>query len=209
MFRNLFNPENALMTTIAQIGDCIFLSLFWVAGCIPFVTLGASTAALYDATYRTFRKGNKYSWQRFFSVYRSHWKVGILPSIVLGAVFAALAWVLIGQWNKAVAGVLSWTAFSAVAFLGVTVFGILSVMFPLLSRFETDFVTLLRNTVLLALANLPRTIALGVLNTVVLFLCVMYVFPLFFLPSLAALIGSLFLEPMFKPYMPEEEETEE
>ena len=30
------------------------------------------------------------------------------------------------------------------------------------------------------------------------------VFPLFFLPALIALIGRLFLEPMFKPYMPEE-----
>ena len=38
----------------------------------------------------------------------------------------------------------------------------------------------------------------------VIFLCVRYVFPLFFLPALAALIGSLFLEPMFKPYMPQE-----
>ena len=202
MFRNIFNPENALMTTIAQIGDCIFLSLFWVAGCIPFVTLGASTAALYDATYRSFRKGEKYSWQRFFYVFRNHLKAGILPSIVLIALFSALAYLLIQQWNNAVAGTLSWSVFSAFAFLGMIAFGVLSVMLPLLSRFETNFVTLLKNTVLLALANLPRTVALGILNTVVFFLCIMYVFPLFFLPSLAALIGSLFLEPMFKPYMP-------
>ena len=107
MFRNIFNPENALMTTIAQIGDCIFLSLFWVAGCIPFVTLGASTAALYDATYRSFRKGEKNSWQRFFYVFRNHLKAGILPSIVLMALFAALAYLLIQQWNNAVAGTLA------------------------------------------------------------------------------------------------------
>jgi hypothetical protein len=30
-----------------------------------------------------------------------------------------------------------------------------------------------------------------------------FVFPLFFLPALAALIGTLLLEPMFKPYMPQ------
>ena len=32
-----------------------------------------------------------------------------------------------------------------------------------------------------------------------------FVLPLFFLPALAALVSSLFLEPMFKPYMPAEE----
>ena len=144
-----------------------------------------------------------------FSVYRNHLKVGILPTVVLMAAFAALAYLLIQQWNNAVAGTLSWSMFSAFAFLGMIAFGILSVMFPLLSRFETNTATLLKNTVLLALANLPRTIALGILNTVVMFLCVMYVFPLFFLPSLAALVGSLFLEPMFKPYMPVVEEVED
>ena len=63
----------------------------------------------------------------------------------------------------------------------------------------------LKNTVLLGLANLPRTLALGFVNTAAVFLCVRFILPLFFLPALAALLGSLFLEPMFKPYMPAEE----
>jgi hypothetical protein len=33
------------------------------------------------------------------------------------------------------------------------------------------------------------------------------VVPLSFLPALAALIGSLFIEPMFRPYMPKEEDA--
>ena len=41
------------------------------------------------------------------------------------------------------------------------------------------------------------------LNAVTVMLCAVFVIPLFFLPSLAALMGSLFIEPMFKPYMPE------
>ena len=30
MFQKIFNPDNALMITMAQISDCIFLSLFWL-----------------------------------------------------------------------------------------------------------------------------------------------------------------------------------
>ena len=48
MFRNLLNPDNPLMITMSQVTDCIFLSLFWLLGCVPVLTLGASGAALYD-----------------------------------------------------------------------------------------------------------------------------------------------------------------
>ena len=86
----------------------------------------------------------------------------------------------------------------------VVLLGVLSVLFPLLSRFENSTAMLLKNTVLLAAANLPRTLGLGLLNAVSAFLCVRYVFPVFFLPALAALIGTLLIEPMFKPFLPED-----
>lgn len=201
MFRKFLNPDNALMITMNQITDCIFLSLFWLLGCFPVVTMGASSAALYDAVVQGYRRGDKHPWQRFLKTFRGNLKAGLLPSLVFLAMFAGLGWGLIRIWNAAAAGTVSWMLFSGVAFIGLLLLGILSVLFPVLSRFENSFGGLLKNTVLLALANLPRTLALGLVNAVSIFLCARYVFPLFFLPALAALIGSLFLEPMFKPYM--------
>ena len=201
MFRNLFHPDSALMLTMTQITDCIFLSLFFLVGCFPVVTAGASFAALYDASFRTFRQGEKNSWQRFFRVFRQNLKAGILPTVVFLAVLGFGGWAMIRVWNAAVAGTVSWTVFSVAMAAGLILLGILSVLFPVLSRFENSTAGLLRNTLLLALANLPRTLALGVLNAVTGFLCLRFVFPLFFLPSLAALLGSLFLEPMFRPFM--------
>ena len=205
MFKNLLNPNNFLMITMNWITDCIFLSLFWLLGCFPVVTVGASFAALYDSAFRAFRKGEKNAWQRFLKVYRDNWKASILPTVV----FFGAAWLLgktmIGLWNSAAAGNLSMLVFSGGAFVGVLILGMLSLLFPVLSRFENSFAGLLKNTVLIGLVNLPRTLALGLLNTVMIFLCIRFVVPLFFLPALAALIGSLFIEPMFKPYMPEEE----
>lgn len=209
MFKNLFNPENALMITMSRVTDCIFLSLFWLLGCIPVVTVGASFAALYDAAYRGFRRGEKNVWQRFLQVYRSNWKASIGPSVVLMAVMWGLGKFLIGMWNGAVAGELTWTVFSGAAFAGVLLFGVLSIMCPMLSRFENSLGALLKNTVLIGVANLPRTVALGIINAAAAFLCIRFVLPVFFLPALAALIGSWFIEPMFKPYMPEPEEAAE
>lgn len=204
MFKNLLNPNNSLMITMSWITDCIFLSLFWIVGCFPVVTVGASFAALYDSAFRSYRRGDKNSWQRFLKTFRDNWKAGILPTVVFLIAVFFLGKAMIGLWNSAVAGNLGWMAFSGLAFVGVVILGVLSVLFPLLSRFENSFPVLLKNTLLLAMANLPRTVALGVLNAVTVLLCARFVVPLFFMPALSALIGSLFLEPMFKPYMPEE-----
>ena len=201
MFRNLFNPENALMITMTQITDCIFLSLFWLLGCFPVVTAGAAFAALYDSVWQGFRKGNKHPWQRFLSTFKANAIGGIVPTVLFLAVVVLLGKGLILVWNAAVYGQISWMFFSAGALVGVLGLGMLSVLFPMMSRFENPLPALLKNTVFLALANLPRTLALGVLNAVSVFLCIRFVFPVFFLPALAALIGTLFIEPMFKPYM--------
>ena len=205
MFRKFLNPDNALMITMTQITDCIFLSLFWLLGCMPVVTAGASFAALYDAAYRGFRQGDKHCWGRFWQVYKDNWKAGILPTAVfLGAVYG-LTRALVWFWNAAVAGSLSWMVFSGAAFLEIVLVGILSVLFPMLSRFENSFLGLLKNTLFLSMAHLPRTLALGILNAAAGLACAFYVLPLFFLPALAALTGSLLIEPMFRPFMPVEE----
>ena len=201
MFRSIFNPENPLMITMSQITDCIFLSLFWLLGCFPVVTAGASFAALYDSVYRGFRKGGKHPWLRFLHTFRANWKGGILPTVLFLGILWGLGKALVALWNAAVYGEISWMLFSAGAIVGALVLGVLSVLFPMLSRFDNSLGALLKNTVLLAMAHMPRTLILGIVNAVCVFVCIRFVFPLFFLPALAALIGTVILEPMFKPYL--------
>ena len=204
MFRNLFKPDSALMITMSRITDYIFLSLFWMLCCIPVVTIGASTAALYDASFRAFRRNERNTWQRFFQVFRRNWKAGILPTLVFLLAGWGLLKAAVALWNLAVVGTISWMLFAALTFVAVVLLGVLSVLFPVLSRFENSLGGLLKNTLFLALANLPRTAILGAVNAVALFLCARIVVPLFFAPSLAAMLGSYLLEPMFKPYMNDE-----
>ena len=206
MFRNLLKPDSGLMIMLTQVTDSIFLSLFWLLGCFPVVTIGASCAALYDATFRGFRQGEKHSWQRFAYVFRENWKAGILPTLAFLVLFYLLGKGMILLWNAAALGKLSWGLFSAGALLGLLALGTLSLLFPLLSRFENSLGGMLKNTFLLGFAHLPRILVLGLTQSAAIFLCARFVFPLFFLPALAALLSSVFVEPIFKPYMPVEEE---
>lgn len=206
--KGLFKPDSGLMIVMTQITDCIFLSMFFLMGCVPVVTTGASFAALYDAAYRGFRQGEKNSWQRFLQVFKTNWKAGILPTILFYGVLIGAGYGMIQLWNGVVEGKVGWMLFAGAAFAAVVLVGMLSLLFPMLSRFENSLAGLVVNTVVLSLAHLPRTVVLGIVNTLAALLCVLYVLPAFVLPALAALIGSLLIEPIFKPYMSQEEAAE-
>lgn len=207
MFRNYLNPDNGLMITLSQITDCILLSLLWVLGCILVIPAGASCAALYDAAFRCFRGEDRNPISRFWQSFRRDLKASLLPNVL----FLAALWFggkgMIALWNGAVYGTHSWALFAGGAILAVAAVGVLSVLFPLLSRFDNPLPALLKNTLLLSLVNMPRTIALGVLNVLSVWLCLRFVFPLFFLPALTSLISTWLLEPMFKPYLPQNAEN--
>lgn len=205
MFKNIFNPDNALMITFSQISDCIFLSLLWILCCFPVITAGASCAALYDSVFRAFRQGEKNSWARFFQVFKDNFKASLLPTLLFLALFALLVKGAVAAWNAAALGSLSWTLFAAILVVLIGCLGIIGLIFPVLSRFENSFLGLVKNSLFLALANLPRTLALGAFYALGIFLCLRFVFPLFFLPALISLISTLFIEPMFRPFMPREE----
>lgn len=203
MFRKIFGPDSDLMIVMTWITDAIFLSLFWIIGCVPVVTIGASTAALYDASYRAFRHKNKHSWQRFVYTFKNSLKGGIVPGIFVLAMMLAGGWILVKMWNNAVlAG--AWLAFAVGAVIGVVLLGILSVVLPMVSRFENRSMTTVRNAFAVAMANLPRTVLLGLLQAVTIFACVRLILPILVLPSLSAVLSSLLIEPMFKPYLPED-----
>jgi hypothetical protein len=172
-------------------------------GCLPVVTIGTSTAALYDAVFYAFRRRSKHSWGRFLRSYVKNLKASLLPNVVFLLVFVAGGSFMIHLWNNVVAGG-DWMIFAVGAVIGTVLLGILSVLFPMLSRFENGFGQLLGNTVRLALANLPKTVALALVNGLTIFACVRLVLPIFFLPAVAALVSTLFIEPMFRPYLSEE-----
>lgn len=208
MSRSIFHPDSALMITLSQITDCIFLSLFWLLGCFPVVTFGASAAALYDAVWRGFRQGDKHPWQRFVHSFRQNFVPSLVPTALVLAVLAGMLRLGVYTWNQAVYGNLSWAVFSGEVFLMLVAAGMGSLIFPILSRFENSTAQLLGNAFRLGFAHLPGTLLLGFLNGATLFVCLRWIFPLFFLPALTALISTWIIEPMLKPYLPEPEEGE-
>ena len=53
--RKLFNSEHPLWLIFGFVGDIVVLSLLWTVCSAPILTLGAASAALYDAVVADFR----------------------------------------------------------------------------------------------------------------------------------------------------------
>lgn len=72
--RWLFDIENPIMGYIIKIFDCMCLSILWLICCLPIVTAGAATTALYAAVYRYLRKNEGHLLRTFFDAFRENWK---------------------------------------------------------------------------------------------------------------------------------------
>ena len=136
--RSFFNPENSPWQLRSYIGDTVMLSLLWVLCSIPVITIGAATAALYDATVSAFRRGETGYLGRFLSTFKRELVNSLLPTLLWGGLLALLLWLLrrftvVAQGSAAVV--------AAVAFLVLLLvpLGCACWTFPLLSRFTLRF----------------------------------------------------------------------
>ncbi|MBN1775022.1 MAG: YesL family protein [Clostridiales bacterium] len=65
-----------------KLGDLIILSLLWLVFSLPVITIGASTAALYHATYRRFYRDSQTPRPDFMRSLKQNLRQGILITLI-------------------------------------------------------------------------------------------------------------------------------
>lgn len=205
----IFDPRNDLWRTVSAIADVCCLSLMWVIACLPVVTIGPATAALYFAVSRYVRHWEVGAIRAFLRSFRQNLRQGVLASLILVplAVLLYICWDVLAVMAGEISG-------GSALLAGYTILLLLPVgialwVFPLLGRFTFSLGGLLRTAVSLTLVHLPTTLAVTAVAAVSLGLCVRFLLPVFFLPALTALAHSFLMERIFCRYAPEEEEKDE
>ena len=203
MKNSLFDAESWLWKPFGYVADFLILSAIWLLCSVPIVTAGAAFAALYDCCARCVLGGEQELLTRFFRTFRRELKLGS-GSFLLWAAVLGGGVLLISTFAANAAGTdLNVALAYAMAALLLFLTGVPAWVFPLLSRFTFTLGSLQTTALRLSLAQLPRTIALGLLNAACGWLCFRWVFPLLFLPAVTSLLSTFLLEPMFKPYLTE------
>lgn len=202
---NLFNPDALLWRWCGRILDIMILSLFWLLCSLPVVTVGAASAALYDAAVHGIRREEAGAYARFFRTFRRELKTAVSAALLWGAVMAVLLWCgrQVGVVIQEPAPVLAATA--GLAALLLFVLGTVSWLFPLLSRFTFSFAALNRTAGQFFIAHLPSSILLALLLAGSAWVCFRFLFPVFFMPCTEALLASFLVERAFRKHMPPEE----
>lgn len=205
--RNFFNPENWLWRGFGRLADYFLISMCWVLCCIPMVTIGSATIALYDTVYHCIRENEGNMFRRFFRTFKNE----LLRGCLLTLLFAAVAFLLNAGYQILVQlseGSTFMTVVSIVYFCSLLIpLGCGCWCVALQSRFVYPFGTLLKNSFAFTFAYLPHTFAIAAVFVLVLNLCMNFPFFVMALPAAGGHLQSLFIEKVFKKYIPEEEEN--
>ncbi len=198
MISKVFSPGGALWRTLNWLTDIFALSTMWLLCSIPLVTIGAATTALYDSVVRCLRFRQPGPYRRFFKTFKSDILTSIGTTLLWGLIIAVFVWVV--KYLQYLGGYASAARAASVAYnvLLLIPIGAACWVFPLLSRFTFRFGALNLTAVKFVFAHLPSTVVLVLMTVEILQLCLKWIFPLFFVPSLAMLLWSLFIEPAFQ-----------
>lgn len=202
MSSRFFNSENSFFTPFSKVADVMGLSILWLVSCIPVITIGPATAALYYTAVKGIRRGNGGIWSKFFQSFWGNFKTGLIVWGILGVTASLCLWgsgvlaELSNQGSRS-AAVGAFGAFALFLVLTAMIF----YAFPLLSRFEFGLGVLLLTALQLVWRNLLTTLYL-ILVVVAAWLSLRLIIPIFFAPAGVALLWSFVLERVFKRYTP-------
>lgn len=206
MFRQVFDPENLFWRMISRGVDFVGLSLLWAALCLPIITIGPATAALYYTVVKAFRYGETGTFGVYLRAFWSNLRNGILATLIVIPAALALAYgyyVMTVNFSTDLGAVM----FVAYDIALVVPAGLVCYLFPLMGRFEFRLGDLFRTSFFLSLRHLPSTVVLVLLALELAIFTIERWWPIFFTPVLCALLSSLFLERIFPKYLSEEEKA--
>lgn len=210
MWRNVFDPTNWFWRGLGRVCDIVGLSLCWIVCSLPVFTVGAATAALYDAVYHGVRLGEMGDYGRFFRTFRESFRPAVLltvPALGIAALIFCMwyvAYVMAAGGSRSAMVWLYACRILLLAPLAVWLFAMFT-----LSRFTFGAKGLLSAAVRLAMGHLPSAAVVALLvEELALFTYQKVFLPAFFTPAAAALLCSLFMERIFAPFMPREDESD-
>ena len=173
--KELFNLNSPWVKRFAMLTNLVCLNILWLVCCIPVITAGAATSALYHTVFLYHNKEDDAVLRPFFRAFRANFKQSTLLFLPL---LAALVLVIFDLVYLA-----SYGKGTAVLFLLILVIlllmGMLIHLFPLIARFDMNAKALLRTAFSLTALHLPGT--LTVIALLVLPVILLLFFPDWFL----------------------------
>lgn len=160
---NLLNPDNAVMQFITKIVYSVYLNILWFICCLPIVTIGASTTALFYVTMKMVRNEEGNITRNFFHSFKENFKQSTLVWLMLlalGIILGIDGYVLYHlRFENAF-----WTIITAIFAVAVVAYAIVMMyIFPLMARFRNTIPAMFKNSIILGMRFFLCTVLMAVI----------------------------------------------
>ncbi len=192
--RNLFNLDGSLMQLINKAVYSVYLNILWFICCIPIVTIGASTTALFYVTLKIARDEEGSLTKAFFHSFKANLKQSTIVWMVLlgmGIILGIDGYVVYHmRYENAF-----WTLCTAFLIIAAAAYAIvLMYIFPLMARFDNTTGAMFKNALFIGIRFLFCTVSMAAIYFIMLLIVVRFFTPaIIFGEGLCALLCSCLL----------------
>lgn len=203
-----FDMDSPFIRVLNRLADLMIMNFLMIICCIPIITVGAAYTAMHYVFLKIVRDEEGYLIRGFFKSFKANFKQATLIWLMMLLVVA----VYVGD---CVIFNYSGMEFPKALMIAVVVVAILFLMmavyvFPLQARFENSIKNTLKNALILAFVNLPKTILMMVCYAIPLvigyFSDYALIFVIMFGISAPAYVATCLYSGIFKKLEPESEE---
>lgn len=205
--RGWLSYDSFLCQTLGKVTDCLCLSLLWIISCIPVITVGAATTALYYTIKKVVRYGITGIFREYWRSFRLNFKQATQIWFMLVLIYGLLAMSCYGAYILYLAAYIpkALLIFLLILLVAVTMWAIY--LFPCLARFNNTTKQIMKNCAWFAILNLHWTVLLLVIFMLTVAGSLLIPIFLLLLPAGGMLISSYILEIVFRKYMSTEDLT--
>ncbi len=203
----IFSYDSKFSKVMNRIVDIFYASILWLIACIPIITIGASTTALFTVARKTLKENRGYVFRTFVDTFKAEFKQATIMWLIELGIYLVLAFgrmimrVFLEQGSPL--GFMFYVYYYAILY--EVVYCIFT--FAYASRFKLGIKGTMINSGLLTLKYLPITVLFFVLVVVSYRLILDMPFLAFLLPAILVMIFQYFLEKIFRKIMTFEDRT--
>lgn len=204
---SFFSLEGPLISFLDKCGRIVMLTVLWIVCCMPVFTIGASSASFYYGIAKTIRHERSSAAKEFFRCFKRVFKNSILPTIIFIVLLVVLIIDALVWYGKGTGKSLLYT--NLCVLMLVILVAVFCYYSATLSRFLYSSKELVKLSAFLAFKHLPVTLLFLVIIAITVFLVVIYPVFALFVPGVACMVISRFMENVLKKYIPKPREGEE
>ena len=198
---SFFSQKHPATIFLTAVCNLIFVNFCFVITSVPLITIGASLTAMNRITIKILLGENPPVFSEYFRSFKNNFKQSTVIWLILSAISAFFVWEIY-LINTSLPAEYTWTQYP-LYFLLLAIFSCMAYAFPIIAWFDENNKQVIKNSLLLALANIPSTIFFAII-TLALGL-VTYVYPVLVLSrmcflgfALVAILESVFLKRIFE-----------